>query len=369
MRNITAILLFCTVTLPAIARTADISGYVTGMYTSTSANKFTEKDAEYEIGFMYEFDLPFNATIKGLSTTTDTADYLFLEAPGKMQRGNYGVRIGRVARYSGFFSGNGVHVDKMNYLPQGTSPARMGNILFRIDGIQFFYERSFGTTGGFYADFTYGEPVFDEEFTGGILDPSTFTLSPIDFSNLSSQKPAFIITSRLRWQDWEVFLDVTRLYMTIETTPFPGVTFSNTTPTNVYKTGLAYNFESTEVLFTYYNANSDSGTTPDPSSLWAWDLMARTSVGPTTMVYYGYTRGQSDITHDLLLEFGIPSQDYIDYNRGLFAGVTHDFHRRFSVTAEVQRNTGGFILNSDLQEPKDIRKHWWVGSVTATYKF
>lgn len=349
------------------------SGYVTGLAYSTSANDFNNNDTsdgvvDLQAGVLLGLPLPFKTALRWLITNDNLVDYAFLELPSREYRTNYGLRIGRVNRLSGLFSGNGVSYDKMIFLPNGTSPKRLARTLFRFDGAQVFYDRSFGISSNFTADFSYGNMVIED--MGGVFDPAFHTIFPAKDTVIDTNKPLWILAMRLQHGNFELFADYVYIDLRIESTLYGQPVVTEHLPSETAKLGFIYSFGGHELGIEYLWSK---GTVPDGGGLggiaYGWTVMARSIVSNGVSAYYGITQFNPDFTNNSIEQVGMTAPDYIDYGKGFFAGINYDATQNWQFTTELQRNTGAAFLSSTYQDVKTIHKDWWVGSVAVTYRF
>lgn len=378
----------------------DISGHVTVGGYFTTRNNFEAGDTTdgydlNEIGVLlyHTFNNNFSATL--YSTSDFFVDYGFLQGRYTWLDTTIGLRVGRINVSSGLFGGYGPHSDGMNFLPQGTSPSRVGRAFFRFDGVQGYYEQMFKDGSGLILEASYGEHVTDS--VQGVYEPAFFAI--FDGSTLTANfsRPAFLLNVNYYVGNLEFIVNYSDMLGNLSghysnTIPLEFLTGdpadvgqfveidediqSDDYPSKLLKVGVAYAVGNFEHAFTYFRWVD----TPEPTYIGSSSLgdlyvsdgisyILRYAFNYDTIAYTGYTEYTSTFGNEQINIALKSAPDWVDRGQSIMLGVKYQVSDSLQVIAESHFNKGGIYLSGEFQDPVTAVEYWNLHSITASFLF
>lgn len=386
--------------------TFNLYGNVSAFAYSSPDNNLLREDSDFSLGESYA-GLNINFLTNYLSfrsylTTSDIVNYGFFELSTSIDTDIVGVRLGRVNRLSGFFSGMGPHADRMNFLPQGTNLSRTGKMLYRIQGLQFLYNTIIDRKHNLSIELSYGKVVFDDDDEAGLSGHAIHALfdpNRVNFSALYNDLYVPSIDIRYSYENWQVyadffyakkteaelvvFYDADNRFVEQQLGAPPGFLGPGTTrleqpvkvgPYENYQAnfGISYSFYTVELLLMTFYQYSDASQEAVSAILadYGATLMMRGNYNPQTLLYGGFTTYIEDADDEFLASQGLlGAPEWIDYGRGIFIGSSYSIRRDLEIIGEIQFNEGGNFLNAKHQNPLTTDRYWNVYSLSLNYYF
>lgn len=386
----------------------NLKGHFTLFGYQTSTNEFNDSSSssgtweKSNVGVLATYQASNYVDVKLYATSDYPIDYGFIDIHLPIRKYNSGIRLGRVNRLNGLFSGFGPNADKMNFLPQATNADRIGRTFYRFDGVQVYASTVLGRQHTVGVEFTYGKPNIPDQ--GGIFDPVFFSVFNPHKSNISTNSPSPIINLNYTYKDWEVFADYYIMDIRIETeynavwdaetssrmTGYPIEAFPEDYSIEVSKpvlveeypaygmgAGISKAFGSTEFIYTY---SRQVGKLSDPDLEINGESIGGRLVPEQhaftvrhhieeDMIYAGGSYFKSFHDSDDLYKVGVIAPDYVSYGKGLFIGLYKQLASKLSAIVEYGHNRGASFLSSTYQEPLESRKVWNVYSVSLNMVF
>lgn len=383
----------------------DVKGHATVFGYQSTDNQFDEDNSltgswkKSNIGALISYRFTHSFSAKLFTTSLEPFDFGYLQYNVPNNWFLDGIRAGRVNRLSGIFGGFGPHADRMNFLPQSTSPNRIGRTFFRYDGVQFFKMWGFGNHV-VQLEYTLGKPIVADN--GGIFDPTFYAVFDADQTYVSSdtvqifnfnyyykgfQFFADYVTAKIDFDTvYKAQVDEKFLALLLEVPPgsIPEGTYPIEEPISIkeydiytVKTGIAQAFGDIELIATYFlqvgdmpdNANFSIG----PNSLGdvfkpeSYTVMSRAFVNDSDMLYLGWTRFVSDFDDQTIALAGIDAPTWVDNGQGWFIGYNHALKQTYpqiNIIGEFQHNRGGSYLSASFQDPLTSKRVWNAASIS-----
>lgn len=398
--------------LPSIAFGADIGienldvkGYVSLFAYQSSSNQFDEQHSDRgswkksSVGALLSYRITDNISAKLFTTSLEPIDYGFIQYKLPDNYVLDGIRVGRVNRLSGVFGGFGVQADKMNFLPQSTSPNRIGRTFFRFDGIQLFKTWSYGESM-VHLEYTAGNPIIDD--SGGVFDPTFYAVFDAKNTEVTSDL-VHVVNFNYFYRGFQFFADYITTHIDFDTVYKANVSAdflesllglpANTIPEGQYpisesvsvtdykiytvKTGVAQAFGDIELIATYFLQVGVMSPETDFSigqnslgnrfSPEAFTIMSRILTNDNDILYFGITQFKSDFDNTTIASAGVDAPDWVDYGQGAFIGYSYLFKKTYpqiNTVGEFQHNRGGSYLSATYQDPLTSRRVWNVLSAS-----
>ncbi len=391
--KILGLLILCLLPTASIASDTTVSGDVTLLALKTTHNNAyyhdtTQGKLKVLAGLKVSYLADHKVTYTVRLNTEDILDYGFAD----IRISDFldsGLRVGRVNKLSGFLGGFGIYADRMNFLPQATSPSRIGRTFFRYDGAQIYLSHNTSNTDTLSMDFTIGEPQLDDEV--GLFMPTFFATADIEGFELKNTKPVLLTAIRYTSANWQVFFDVVYAearyafnYNNVVPTPFGPFSISQRLSTDKfiianYKMGLAYALGEGEIMLTYFQ---QTGTVRDLSNFsiqgqsvggkadpLGVTLMWRQYVDYVDLFYVSLALYKTDYTvEDARAALKVVPDD-IDYTYGISVGYSKDLPHNLTLTGQFDVYQGNGIISAKYQNPITSSKYWAVYSASLSYNF
>ena len=403
----------CLITLTLLATTASggyvvtgeygttyLSGHITILGYQTSRNEFQDKNSD---GGVLDLDIGgivthvFNPYISAsVYTTVDNlVDYGFVQVQYPMNNTTVGVRAGRVNVISGLFAGLGPFSDEMNFLPQGTEPDRIGSSIYRVDGVQLFWEITPTLDAGFTFEFLYGDPVLNDE--KGVFNPAFFAIFEPSSLGIEFNRHSTMFNVNGYYRDLSFVFNYANMDANVQGTyvnmiPLEDITGNpedtgkyldvveestyDNYPSEYWKFGIAYGWDNLELMITHLqqtNRPDYSDYLPDdrPSKYVTagQTYMARYGWSIYTTVYGGYSKMDSEFGNDEITGYYKEAPDWIDDTESVFGGVWHRLLDNVTVIGEAHYVEGGMYLNGRYQDPTVSKKNWMLYSLSVNLIF
>jgi hypothetical protein len=358
---------------------ASITGFATLTYTKTSENAYVDGSysgaIDLSAGLTISHILSDYAILKFRSTTDYPIDYAFADISNS---GNYGVRIGRVNRLSGMFSGDGPYIDNLNYLPDGTHPRRYGKSLYRFDGLQFYAGKSFTYNDFFSVELTYGKPVLDN--VAGMFDLSVYNVITPDDLKIDAERPIPYLSVMYQKSGLEVFADYldARVSITESLRLVPVKNVIRGYKIETVNLGAGYSFDSTEIIFSYLRSSGNwrnvdnklsesvRSAIGNPIVLHGNSVLIRHYLTPNTSMYAHASNYRSGFNPDRLAETGIPVARDSFFHRQCAVGVSIG-HGNWLFVAGASINSGTANLDAGINNPWTAKRRWAMIDTSITY--